>query len=215
MVALIVSVDELPAPIAVGLAVMLTVGAGLAATVTVAVAETFPATPVAVAVYVVVLDGLTACVPPVELSWYELPSDPVTVTPEALVAITVSVDEAPAAMEAGIATTLTVAGLTMLTWVPLQPATINANKRLHARYDEICREILEAILYKCAGSKFLYSILSLEKAHSFPLGVAGNPNAIRPGDLRRTSGSVTQLETKDCMIQGFAGLTVNHTPAIC
>jgi hypothetical protein len=166
-IALTVSVDELPAPIAVGLAVMLTVGGGLAATVTVAVAETLPETPVAVAVYVVVLDGLTACVPPVELSWYELPSDPVTVTVEALVAVTLSVDEAPAAMEAGAATTLTVAGLTMLTWVPPQPATINANKRLHARYDEICREIPEPILDKCAGSKSLYSILPLEKAHSF------------------------------------------------
>jgi hypothetical protein len=86
---------------------------------------------------------------------------------EALVAVTLSVDEAPAAMEAGVATTLTVAGLTMFIWVPLQPATINANKRLHARYDATCREILKAILDKCAGSKFLYSILPLEKAHSF------------------------------------------------
>jgi hypothetical protein len=140
------SVDELPDPIEEGLAVMLTVGGGLAATVTVAVADTFPETPVAVAVYVVVLAGVTGCVPPVELSWYELPSDPVTLTVEALVAVTVSVDEAPAAMEAGAAIMLTVAGLTMLTWVPLQPATINASKRLPTRYDTIWRAILD----KCA-----------------------------------------------------------------
>jgi hypothetical protein len=38
LVALIVSVDELPTPIVVGPAVMLTVGGGLAVTVTVAVA---------------------------------------------------------------------------------------------------------------------------------------------------------------------------------
>jgi hypothetical protein len=146
LVALTESVDELPGAIAEGVAVMLTVGGGLAVTVTVAVADTGPETPVAVAVYVVVLAGLTACVPPVELSWYELPSDPVTVTPEALAAATLSVDEAPAAMEAGVATTLTVAGLTMLTWVPLQPAAINAMKRLRTRYDWIWREILD----KCA-----------------------------------------------------------------
>jgi hypothetical protein len=146
LVALTESVDGLPGAIAEGVAVIVTVGGGLAVTVTVAVAETGPETPVAVAVYVVVLAGLTACVPPVELSWYELPSDPVTVTPEALVAVTLSVDEAPAAMEAGAATTLTVAGLTMLTWLPLQPATISAMKRLRTRYDWIRREILD----KCA-----------------------------------------------------------------
>lgn len=182
LVALTESVDELPDPIAVGLAVMLTVGRGLAATVTVAVAVAFPETPAAVAVYVVVLAGLTACVPPVELSWYELPSDPVTVTVEALVAVTFSVDEAPAAMEAGVATTVTVAGLTMLTWVPLQPATINTNKRLPTRYDEICREILD----NCAKSKFVLHSVA-RKSAQFQLGVPGNPNAIHLGGLCRTS----------------------------
>jgi hypothetical protein len=49
---------------------MLTVGGGFVegVTVTVAVADTLPETPFATAVYVVVLAGLTACVPPVELS---------------------------------------------------------------------------------------------------------------------------------------------------
>jgi hypothetical protein len=144
LVALTVSVDELPDAIAAGLAVMLTVGGGFVAavTVTVADAETLPVTPVAAAVYVVVLAGLTACVPPVELSWYELPSDPLTVTTEAFAAVTVSVDEPPAAMEAGAATILTVAGLTMLTWLELQPATMNANRILPTRYERSWRGIL-------------------------------------------------------------------------
>lgn len=132
LAALTVSIDELPDAIAEGLAVMLTVGGGLVelVTVTLAEAETFPEAPVATAVYVVVLAGLTACVPPVELNWYELPSDPLTVTAEAFVAVMLSVDEAPAEMEAGDATMLTVAGLTILRWVPLQPATMIANKKL-------------------------------------------------------------------------------------
>jgi hypothetical protein len=44
---------------------MVTVGAGFAEIVTVAVAVADPPGPVALAVYVVVADGLTACVPPV------------------------------------------------------------------------------------------------------------------------------------------------------
>jgi phage shock protein PspC (stress-responsive transcriptional regulator) len=65
LVAITVSVEELPEVIDVGLAVMLTVGAGLV-TVTVALAEIFPPVPVAVAVYVVVAVGATDCVPPVD-----------------------------------------------------------------------------------------------------------------------------------------------------
>jgi hypothetical protein len=151
LVALTESVDELPDAIVVGLAAIVTVGGGFGAavTVTVAVAETLPVPPAATAVYVVVLAGLTACVPPVELSWYELPSDPLTVTPEALAAVTVSVDEAPAAMEAGDATMLTVAGLIMPTWLELQPARMNANRRLPTRYERSWREILD----NCAESK--------------------------------------------------------------
>lgn len=63
-VAAAVRMDELPAVTEVGSAVMLTVGAGFAATVTVAVAVTVPPVPVAVAVYVVVAAGLTDGVPP-------------------------------------------------------------------------------------------------------------------------------------------------------
>lgn len=47
-----------------GSAVIATVGAGLAATVRVAVADAVPPTPSAFAVYVVVAVGLTVCVPP-------------------------------------------------------------------------------------------------------------------------------------------------------
>jgi hypothetical protein len=49
LLATTLSVDELPEVIDVGLAAILTVGAGLV-TVTVAVAETFPPAPLAVAV---------------------------------------------------------------------------------------------------------------------------------------------------------------------
>jgi hypothetical protein len=62
--AVTVKADEFPETIDVGLAMMLTVGAGLEFTVTVALAEVFPPGPVAAAVYVVVAVGLTACVPP-------------------------------------------------------------------------------------------------------------------------------------------------------
>jgi hypothetical protein len=49
-VAVTVKVDELPAAIEVGLAVIATVGAEFAVIVTVAVADVFPPAPVAVAV---------------------------------------------------------------------------------------------------------------------------------------------------------------------
>jgi hypothetical protein len=203
LVAVTESVDELPDAIAAGLAVMLTVGGGVVepVTVTVAAADTLPETPVATAVYVVVLAGLTACVPPVEVSWYELPSDPLTVTVAALAAVTVRVDEAPAAIETGDATMLTVAGLTMLTWVPPQPATRNANRRLPTRYERNWREILE----KCAESKsVLHSVA--QKSAQGPLGVPGTRNAIRPATRRRTSRSVTQFKNEGLYDSRFGGL---------
>ena len=105
--AVTVRVDESPAVMDVGLAVMLTVGAGFAVTVTVAAAEEVPPGPVAVAVYVVVFDGFTVCVPPAAGRLNELPSEPASVTPEALLAVTVRVDEPPACTDAGIAETVT------------------------------------------------------------------------------------------------------------
>ena len=51
------------------------------------------------AVYVVVSDGVTVMVPPVEESEYELPSEPVTITLVALPAETVSVSDSPGLME--------------------------------------------------------------------------------------------------------------------
>jgi hypothetical protein len=56
----------------------------------------------------VVTVGLTACIPPVGCSVYVLPSVPVTVTPVALVAATVKVDEFPATIEVGLAVMPTV-----------------------------------------------------------------------------------------------------------
>jgi hypothetical protein len=163
LVALIERVDEFPDPIVAGLAEMLIVGAGFPAgvTVTIAVAETFPEAAVAAAVYVVVFDGLTGCVPPVALSWYEVPSDPVTVTPEEFVAVTVRVDALPAVMVVGEATMLTVAGLLIARWVEPHPAAKSAKRRTQTGVKTSRLEILN----KCTRGN-LYSILSLDKAHS-------------------------------------------------
>jgi hypothetical protein len=57
---------------------------------------------------VVVALGLTACVPPVPARVYELPSLPDTVTVVAFVAVTVRVEELPAAIEVGLAAMVTV-----------------------------------------------------------------------------------------------------------
>ena len=103
-----VRVDELPDMIEGGLAVIVTVGAGFAVTVIIAVADAFPSGPIATAVYVVVADGVTACVPPLACSVYEVPSVPVTVTCVALVAVTVRIDELPEVIEVGFAVMLTV-----------------------------------------------------------------------------------------------------------
>jgi hypothetical protein len=78
--AVTVKVDAFPEMTDVGFAVMLTVGAGFAVTVTVARAEVLPPAPVAAAVYVAVVVGLTSSNPPLGCKVYELPSVPVTVT---------------------------------------------------------------------------------------------------------------------------------------
>ena len=103
LVAATVKVDEPPGAIEAGLADIVTVGAVAPATVTVAVAVVLPPGPFAVAVYVTVATGLTTCVPPFACRLYVLPSVPLTVTCVALVAVTVSVDEAPAAIDVGLA----------------------------------------------------------------------------------------------------------------
>ena len=117
LLAVTVNVEELPEVIEVGSAAILTLGAGLV-TVTVALAEIFPSAPVEVAVYVVVAVGFTDCVPPVACSVYELPSLPLTVNPVALVALTVSKEELPVAIDAGLAVMATVgAGLALTVMV--------------------------------------------------------------------------------------------------
>ena len=101
--AVTVRVEEAPELIDAGLAVIWIVGAGFAVTLIVAVAVALPPLPFAVAVYVVVVAGLTACVPPVAPSVYALPSEPLIVTCVALVADTVRIDELPLVMDAGFA----------------------------------------------------------------------------------------------------------------
>jgi hypothetical protein len=56
--------EELPAVMEVGMAVIATVGGGRGITVSVALAELFPPEPMATAVYVVVAAGLTLWLPP-------------------------------------------------------------------------------------------------------------------------------------------------------
>ena len=75
------------------------------------------------------LAGLTACVPPVAGSLYELPSDPVIVTAVAFAVVTVSVELLPGLMEAGLAVMVTVgAGLgvtvTVAVAVAVPPAPV-------------------------------------------------------------------------------------------
>ena len=67
-----------------------------------------PPGPVPVAVYVVLADGVTDCVPPLACRSYELPSDPLIVTCVALVAATVNVDELPATTVVGFPAMVTV-----------------------------------------------------------------------------------------------------------
>lgn len=77
----------------------------------------------------VVAAGLAVCVPPFGSRVYELPSDPVTVTCVALVAVTVKVEELPAVIEAGSAVILTVgipgtATVTVVVTVVFPPAPV-------------------------------------------------------------------------------------------
>jgi hypothetical protein len=70
-VAVTVSVDEVPAVIVAGLALIVTVGGVmLPPTETTTWAVAVPPAPVAVAVYVVVAPGVTDCVPPLPKSVY-------------------------------------------------------------------------------------------------------------------------------------------------
>ena len=96
-------------------------------TVTVVCAEAVaPEALLASAVYVVVIVGVTVTVPPVEDSGYELPSDPVTTTFVAFVAVTVSTSELPALIELFCAEIVTVGfcavdPTVMVTWAVVLP----------------------------------------------------------------------------------------------
>jgi hypothetical protein len=57
---------------------------------------------------VVVAPGVTACVPPVAPRVYLLPSEPLSDTPVALVAVIVRIEELPAVSDAGLAAIVTV-----------------------------------------------------------------------------------------------------------
>jgi hypothetical protein len=124
--AVTVRIAEAPAVIDAGFAVIETVAVPepFEDTVTLAVAVADPPGPVAVTVYVVVAVGATLCVPPVSGSVYELPSDPLIVTFVAFAAVTDKVDDAPAAIDVGLAETLTVGkALVILPLTPPHPAT--------------------------------------------------------------------------------------------
>ena len=70
--------------------------------------------------------GLTTCDPPLALRVYELPSLPLIVTPVALVAVTVKVEDLPETIEVGLALSVTVAAglvtVTVAVAVALPPA---------------------------------------------------------------------------------------------
>jgi hypothetical protein len=73
--------------------------------------------------------GLTFCVPPVGPMLYELPSVPVILTWVEFVAVTVSMDELPAAMEAGEAERVTIGAVVEpVKLVPEQPAMSKKSK---------------------------------------------------------------------------------------
>jgi hypothetical protein len=99
-------VEDLPVTMAVGLAVMLTVGAGM--TVTFEVALVVPPAPSAAAVYTTVAAGLTVTFPPVAPRSYELPSLPLTETSVAFVAVTLRTEVCPASIDVGEAETVIV-----------------------------------------------------------------------------------------------------------
>ena len=77
----------------------------------------------------VVAVGLTACVPPLACRVYELPSLPATVTWVAFVAVTVNMDELPAAIEAGLAAIATVGGGDVATRLPLTHPVNNRGRK--------------------------------------------------------------------------------------
>ena len=108
-VAVTVSVEELPVVMAVGVATIVTVGALGAVTVIVVLAVVVPPGPVAVAVYVVVAAGVTACVPPVAANVNVVLSVLSEITTwVALLAATLRVEESPAITVLGFAVMVTV-----------------------------------------------------------------------------------------------------------
>lgn len=145
-VATTVRVEDVPEATLVGFAVMVTVAAtgAVIVTVTEPVAGVVPAAPVAVAVYVVVAEGVTVCDPPAPGIVYLLPSDPVITTADALEADTFRTDDAPDAIEAGVAAIATVGAAALppdATTVVPQPARNSMRGRKQAsRVAENIRE---------------------------------------------------------------------------
>ena len=79
--------------------------------------------------------GLTACVPPVGCRLYVLPSDPVTITCVAFVAVTVRVDELPDAIDVGLAFIPTMGAVGGAPELPLKAVPQPVNNRHSERLD--------------------------------------------------------------------------------
>lgn len=78
----------------------------------------------------VVVVGLTACVPPAACRVNEVPSLPATVTLVESVAVTVKVEELPAAIDVGLAVMATVGAGDVLLMLPLtHPVNSRVSKR--------------------------------------------------------------------------------------
>ncbi len=105
--------------------------------------------------------GLTACVPPLGCTLNVLPSEPVNVMDVAFVAVTVSVEELPAAIEAGLAPMVTVGiagGGAAVEWPDPQAVTSKSRGRMNS----ISRD--EAILLREPTAQIFIAVFcSLDK----------------------------------------------------
>jgi hypothetical protein len=110
----------------------------------------------------VVAVGLTACVPPAAVRVYELPSLPLMVTEVAFAAVTVRVEDAPAAIDAGLAVMVTVGAVFVgvLTFAP-HPVNSSGSSRAGS-----AQKIGREIEWRTRALIKVFSFQSLEGEHA-------------------------------------------------
>ena len=105
-----------------------------------------------------VANGVTLSVPPVAAIVLLEPSDPVTVTLVAFVAVTVNVEEAPAAIDVGLAVIVTVGAVDPGPTEP-QPASTRSNEKVAASGERIerkgreTRTLIMVVTFLCSGER--------------------------------------------------------------